>query len=40
MSSLHGADEVLVVGGGGEYDDGRPVRRVVQMRRPLRRLVS
>ena len=27
---MHGADEMLVAGGGGEHDDGRPVRRVVQ----------
>src|SRR5215470_849196 len=29
-AGVHGADEVLVVGGGGEHDDGRRVRRVVQ----------
>ena len=27
---MHGPDQVLVVGGGGEHDDGGPVRRVVQ----------
>jgi hypothetical protein len=27
---VHGADQVLVAGGGGEHDDGGPVRRVVQ----------
>ena len=27
---MHGADQVLVVGGGGEHDDGGPVRRVTQ----------
>jgi hypothetical protein len=27
-AGVHGADEVLVVGGGGEHDDGGPVRRV------------
>jgi hypothetical protein len=29
-AGVHGADEVLVVGGGGEHDDGRAVRGVVQ----------
>ena len=29
-AGVHGADEVLVVGGGGEHDNGGLVRRVVQ----------
>src|SRR6516162_2203230 len=31
-AGVHGADQVLVAGGGGEHDDGGPVRQVVQCR--------